>query len=65
MEADIIIYVSFFNNPFNKFIAFGTVCVFDTNSNFRPIVGGILINLALINENPIYFQKYVNLIIHE
>ncbi len=36
-----IIYVSAFDDIYDPYIAFGTACVFDSEQNFRPIVGGI------------------------
>jgi len=64
-DTDLLIYVSVFDNSKDPYAAFGTACVFDSDQNFRPTVGGIQINLAYIKVNPVKFQKYVNLIIHE
>lgn len=48
MEGDLAIYVSLFDEPNNPYAAFATACVFDSNQNYRPVIGGVEINLAYI-----------------
>jgi len=65
VEGDLVVYVSLFDEPKNPYAAFATACAFDKDQNYRPVIGGVQINLAYVEPNPFAYQAMVNLMVHE